>query len=138
MKIPEGYTTVTPYLIVPDCQRLINFLKEVFGAEELFRMGGDDDRIGHCEMQLGTSKLMMADSHPEHPATDVMLYVYVEDVDQTYRKALEKGATSTREPADQAYGDRNAGVRDYAGNIWYMATHKKDVPVEEFAETTTT
>ena len=134
MKLPEGYTNVTPYLIVPDCQRLIDFLKEVFDAKELFRMGGDADRIGHCEMQIGNAKLMMADSHPEHTAMEIMLYVYVENVDETYKKALNAGATSTREPADQPYGDRNAGVRDYAGNIWYMATHKQDVKLEEFAD----
>src|SRR5437763_1561902 len=103
MKLPEGYTNVTPYLIVPDCERLIEFLKEVFDAKELFRMGGDSDRIGHCEMQLGTAKLMMADSTPEHASMNTMLYVYVEDVDQTFKKALNAGATAEREPADQPY-----------------------------------
>lgn len=131
--IPEGYHTLTPYLIVDGAERVIEFMKQAFGAEELFRMPRPDGGLWHGEVQIGDSRLMIADSSPEYPPQPGVLYVYVEDADATYARALEAGATSMMEPADQFYGDRHGGVRDVAGNQWWIGTHVEDVPEEEIA-----
>lgn len=128
---PDGYHAVTPYLVVNGAAQLIDFLKQVFNAQAVARMPGPDGRIGHAEMRLDDSMLMLGDACAEHPATRTMLYVYVDDVDATYQRAIAAGATTVREPADQFYGDRNAGVKDFAGNYWCIAKHVEDVAPEE-------
>ncbi|HWC14642.1 MAG TPA: VOC family protein [Actinomycetota bacterium] len=130
--IPDGYPTVTPYLAVQGAAEVMAFLEEVFGAS----VRGDvmrrpDATVGHAELQLGDSLVMVGDTRDE-PSTN-MLHVYVEDCDVTYRRALAAGAESTMEPEDQFYGDRMAGVRDKWGNQWYIATHIEDVPADEMA-----
>jgi len=131
--IPEGYHTVTPYIVVEGAAKLIDFLKQAFGAEETFRMPMPDGKIGHAELRIGDSIIMMGDAGPEHPPMPTMLHLYVKDADAVYKRALQAGATSLREPADQFYGDRSGGVKDPVGNQWWIATHKEDVPPEELA-----
>jgi uncharacterized glyoxalase superfamily protein PhnB len=131
--IPEGYHTVTPYLVVPDVACLIDFLVQAFGAKETHRMSRPDGSIGHAEVKIGDSAVMMGQSNDQWKPMPGSIYLYVDDTDATYRRALEAGATSLMEPADQFYGDRNAGVQDPTGNMWWIATHKEDVAPEELA-----
>jgi PhnB protein len=129
--IPEGYHTVTPYLIVEGASDLIDFMKQGLGAEERMRMPQPDGKIGHAEMQVGDSVIMLSDANPDFPAMPAMIHLYVDDADAVYKRALAAGAMSVREPADQFYGDRSAGVKDAFGNQWYLATHVEDVSPEE-------
>jgi PhnB protein len=128
---PEGYNTVSPYLIVPGAERLIEFMRAVLGAQERSRLPGPDGSIGHAEVLVGESVVMLADPSDVAEAMPAMLSVYVEDCDETYRRALDAGATSLREPNTEFYGDRMAGVQDPMGNKWYFATHVEDVSPEE-------
>lgn len=131
--IPEGYHTVTPYLVVPGVAKLIDFLEQAFGAQEKERHARPDGAIMHAEVKIGDSIVMMGEPMGEFKAIPAALYLYVEDVDAVYKRALEAGATSVMEPADQFYGDRNGGVKDPAGNLWWIATHIEDVSPEELA-----
>jgi PhnB protein len=128
--IREGFHTVTPYLIVQEAAQLIDFVKQAFGATELFRGTGSAGGI-HAEVRIGDSMVMIGGGGAWRgepmPAT---LYLYMDDVDTVYKHALEAGATSIMEPADQPYGDRLAGVKDAFGNVWYISTHKEDVPLK--------
>jgi len=128
--IPEGYSTVTPYLCVVEAAKLIEFLKQAFAAEVIVRMDGPDGSVMHAEVKIGDSIVMMGQV-PAERATRAMLHLYVTDADATYKKALAAGATSVREMADQFYGDRSGGVRDAFGNDWHIATHVEDVSPEE-------
>lgn len=132
--IPEGYHSVTPYLVVPGAGRLIEFLKEAFKAEEVERMSQPDGTVLHAEVRIGDSIIMMGESSDKFPAMPAAIYLYVPDVDAVYKRALAAGAASTMEPANQFYGDRNAGVKDPSGNLWWIATHVEDVPREEMAK----
>jgi PhnB protein len=137
--IPEGYHTLTPYLIVHDAAGAIEFYKQAFGATEMFRMAGPDGRIGHAEIRVGDSQIMLADEHPEMNArsprtiggSPVSFMLYVEDVDGIVAQALAAGATLKRPIANQFYGDRTGGVEDPFGHNWYIATHVEDVAPEE-------
>jgi PhnB protein len=129
--IPEGYHTVTPYLMVRGAARFIDFLKDAFAAQELFRMPGPQGNVMHAEVRVGDSILMLSDASDEQPPTAVMLYLYVEDADAVYRRALQAGATSLAEPADQFWGDRTGAVQDPFGNRWWIATRIEDVSPEE-------
>ena len=120
--IPAGYHTITPYLVSPGAARVIDFLKAAFGAQELQRDARPNGTIRHAEVKIGDSVVMMGEATEEWPPMPAMLYVYVEDVDRVYRQAIEAGATSLREPADQPSGDRVGGVADPAGNQWWLAT----------------
>ena len=131
--IPEGYHTVTPYLVVPGVPRLIEFLQRVFDAREVERMAHEDGTIMHAEVQIGNSRVMMGEPTGQMTPMPAMLYVYVDDPDATWRRALDAGAVSVMEPKDQFYGDRSAGVRDPMGNQWWVAAHKEDVPPDEMA-----
>jgi len=129
---PEGYHSVTPYLVVPNVAQVIEFAKHAFGAVEIHPpVRRPDGSIMHCELRVGDSPVMMGEPMDQYPPMPACLYVYVDDTDATYRRALEAGGTSIMEPADQFYGDRNAGIKDPAGNLWWIATHKEDVPPEE-------
>jgi PhnB protein len=128
--IPEGYSTVTPYLCVVEAARLIEFLKQAFAAKVIVRMDGPDGSVMHAEVKIGDSMVMIGQV-PAERATRAMLHLYLPDADATYKKALAAGATSVREMADQFYGDRTGGVRDAFGNDWYIATHIEDVSPEE-------
>jgi uncharacterized glyoxalase superfamily protein PhnB len=131
--IPEGFHNVTPYLVVPGVAKLIDFLKQAFGATELFRMPRPNGTIMHAEVKIGDSIVMMGEPMGGHQPMPGSLYLYVEDADAVYKRTLQAGATSTMEPADQFYGDRSAGVKDPVGNHWWIATHKEDVSPDELA-----
>ena len=134
--IPEGYHSVTPYLIVNGAAQLLDFVMQVFSAQELFRFDGPNGTIGHAEIKIGDSIVMVADASTgdQGEAMPGVLNVYVDDVDKVYQQALEAGGTSLREVADQFYGDRTGGVRDPLGNQWWIATHVEDVPPDEMAK----
>jgi PhnB protein len=129
--VPEGYHTVTQSLVVKGADRLIDFLKEAFGAKEagIFRM--PNGTIAHAEVIIGDSRIMLGEEGPEMQAAPGRAYMYVRDSDSSYRKALKAGAISINEPKDQFYGDRTAAVKDPVGNIWTLATHKEDLSQEE-------
>jgi uncharacterized glyoxalase superfamily protein PhnB len=131
--IPDEYGSVTPYLVVEGAEGLLGFLQNAFGATirggDVMR--GPDGKIGHAEVEIGDSIVMLADVPPDGEAMRTMLNIYVEDCDATYKSALAAGAESVREPEDQFYGDRNAGVRDKWGNQYYVSTHIEDVSPEE-------
>ena len=137
--IPDGYHSVQPYLHIRGAAQAIDFYKKAFGATEVMRMPGPDGKLMHAEIRFGDSVVMLADEYPERgifsPAhfggATSSLMLYVEKCDDVYRKALAAGATSKREPTDQFYGDRMAGVEDPFGFQWWIATHIKDVSEEE-------
>ncbi|MGH2500066.1 MAG: VOC family protein [Candidatus Limnocylindria bacterium] len=131
--VPAGYHTVTPYLLVRGAERLIRFLQEAFGAEEIERVPGPSGRISHAEVKIGDSVVMMGEPSDPATVTSTMLYLYLEDVDKVYARALRAGGTSVQEPKNEFYGDRTAAVEDHAGNKWYIATHVEDVPTDELA-----
>jgi PhnB protein len=136
--IPDGYHTVTPYLYIKGAANALEFYKKAFGATELFRMDWNG-RLGHAEMQIGTSRIMMADEFPEMgvrgPLTiggsSMGLCLYVEDADAVFHRAVAAGANVVRPLQDAFYGDRSGTVTDPFGHIWTIATHKEDVPPEE-------
>ena len=137
--IPDGYPRVTPYLIVDGASEAIEFYSKVLGARERMRMGGPDGKVGHAELELGDSIIMLADEHPDMGAhgpmtvggTPISISVYVEDVDAVFATALEAGATEERPVENQFYGDRTGGFRDPFGHKWHVATHVEDVPPDE-------
>lgn len=134
----HNYNTLQAYLIIKDCAAAIEFYKNAFGASERMRMAGPDGRIGHAEIQIGDTTVMMADEHPEIEAfspehyggSPVSLHFYADDCDEIYRRALAAGAKTVRQPADQPYGDRNAGVLDPFGYKWWIATRQKQSQAE--------
>lgn len=128
---PEGYHTVTPYLVVRDAEGLMKFVKQVFHAEEVERMEYADGRIRHAELRIGDSIIMLGEALDDNARMPAMLYLYLEDINPVYQRALAAGARSLREPTDEFYGDRSAAVEDRFGNQWWLATHIEDVPVEE-------
>jgi PhnB protein len=131
--IPEGYHTVTPYLVVRGVAGLIEFLKQAFDAVEIHRLTRPDGGVGHAEVKIGDSRIMLGEPMGDRSPMPAMLYLYLNDVDAVYRRALEAGATSMSEPADQFYGDRNAGIKDPCDNLWWIATHIEDVSPEELS-----
>lgn len=137
--IPDGYHSITPYVIVKGAAAAIDFYKQAFGAVEMLRMPQPDGRVGHAELKIGDSVIMLADEFPEMntvgPKTlgnsPVGILLYVEDVDAVFTKALSLGATVNKPLADQFYGDRTGTVIDPFGHKWTVATHKEDVSPEE-------
>ncbi len=142
--IPEGYHTLTPYLVVKGAGEAIEFYKKAFGAKERFRINGPDGRVGHAELQFGDSTIMLADECLERGASGpktiggspVSLYLYTENVDAVIDRAVSAGATLKQAPANQFYGDRSGGVEDAWGHVWYIATHIEDVSPEELQKRT--
>lgn len=140
--IPDGYHTVQPYLYFKNAAEAIAFYTKVFGATERMRLNNKDGRIGHAEINIGDSCIMMADENeavgafsPErYGGAPMSLMIYVDDCDAVYKKALGAGSNSLREPADQFYGDRMAGVADPFGFQWWIGTHIKDVSLEEMKQ----
>lgn len=132
--IPEGFHTVTPYLVVPGVARLLDFLREAFGAEELGRYAGPDGRIMHALVKIGDAMVEMGEPSGDWAPMPCSLHLYVEDADAVYARAIQAGATSLYEPDVKAYGDREAGVRDPSGNFWYIATRQEQVSPEEFEQ----
>jgi PhnB protein len=140
--IPDGYPRLSPYLVVDGAARAIDFYHEVLGATERMRMPGPDGRIGHAELQLGDSVIMLADEYPEMDirgpkaigGTPVTLGVYVEDVDATFEAAIAAGAEALRPVEDQFYGDRSGQFVDPFGHRWSVSSHVEDVPPDEMAK----
>jgi PhnB protein len=135
--IPDGYHSITPYLIVRGGARAIEFYKKAFGATERFRMAAAEGVIMHAEIDIGGSCVMLADEGKEFRGPEalggspVTILLYVEDVDATVNRAVEAGAKLTRPVENQFYGDRTGGITDPFGHVWYVATHIEDVPPEE-------
>jgi uncharacterized glyoxalase superfamily protein PhnB len=129
--IPAGYHTVTPFVIVKDGAGFINFMKAAFNAEELTRVADEKGIIGHAEVKIGDSVIMLFDSKPEWPVTPVFLRLYVDDVDATYDQALKAGGTSITKLSDMPWGDRSCRVGDPFGNLWWIMTRKETVSPEE-------
>ena len=142
--IPEGYHSVTPYLIVRGAASALDFYKKAFGATELFRFPMPDGRIGHAEIKIGDSQIMLADEPQDEPhqriglkaprslnGTSVGIMLYVENVDAVAKQAISAGATEVRPVVDQFYGDRSGTVLDPFGHVWTIATHKEDLSPEE-------
>ncbi|PYS72938.1 MAG: glyoxalase [Acidobacteria bacterium] len=140
--IPEGYHSVTPYLIVRGAAEAIDFYRKAFGAVELFRFPSPDGKIGHAEIKIGDSPIMMADEYPDMgykgPQTiggsPVSLMIYVEDVDTVFNQAVAAGATIKEALQDKFYGDRMGTVTDPFGHVWHISTHKEDVSMDEMQE----
>jgi PhnB protein len=135
--IPAGYHTVTPYLVVSDAARAIEFYKQAFGANELFRMGGPEGRIGHAELKIGDSVIMLSDemmgnrSPQSFGGSPVSIFMYTENIDSTFNQAVSAGAKSDMPPADMFWGDRFGKLTDPFGHQWALATHIEDVAPEE-------
>jgi PhnB protein len=137
--IPDGYHAVTPYLVVDGAAQAIDFYKEAFGATEVMRMPAPGGKIGHAEIRIGNSHVMLADEHPEQGhrgpksvgGTPVGLLVYVADVDAVFKKAISLGATETRPVENQFYGDRMGSLTDPFGHNWMISTHFEDVSPDE-------
>ncbi len=129
--IPEGYHTVTPYLIVEDLPKLITFLENAFCGKVREKITMPDGRVTHAEVLIGNSHIMMGSASPEFPALPCMLYLYTEDVDGWYKKAIAAGAQSVMEPAVQTYGNKDGGVMGPLGNYWWIATQVEEVSSEE-------
>ena len=140
--IPEGYHSVTPYLIVRGAAEAIDFYRKAFGAVELFRFPSPDGKIGHAEIKIGDSPIMMADEYPDMGykgpqsigGSPVSLMIYVADVDSLFHQAVDAGATVKEALQDKFYGDRIGTVIDPFGHVWHISTHKEDVSMDEMQE----
>ncbi len=133
--IPQGYHSVTPYMVIRDAAKAIDFYKKAFGAVEKFRMAGPDGKIGHAEIQIGDSMIMISDENPQWGTkspqtlggTPVGIFLYVPDVDATFKQAISAGAKEVMAVTDQFWGDRYGKVADPFGHAWNLATHKEDL-----------
>lgn len=142
--IPDGYSSVTPYLVIKGAKDAIAFYQRAFGAQEIYKLEMPDGRIGHAELQLGSSRIMLADEMPEMPdvvvrspstvrGTTVGFNIYLEDVDASFPQAIAAGATVKRPVQNQFYGDRSGTVEDPYGHIWTLSTHVEDVSPDEIS-----
>ncbi len=139
--IPDGYHTATPYLIVNGAGRALEFYKQAFGAAELVRMDAPDGKVGHAEIKVGDSIIMLADEHPDMGfkspqslgGAGVSIMLYVENVDERFKQTIAAGAKELRPLQDQFYGDRSGTINDPFGHCWTIATHKEDVSPEEMS-----
>ena len=140
--IPEGYNSVTPYLVIKGAAKAIEYYKSVFDAKEVFRMDGPDGKVGHAELQIGNSRIMLADENTAMGnrsaetigGSPVSLYIYMPDCDAVVEKATAKGAKILKPVQDQFYGDRSGFFQDPFGHLWGVATHKEDVSPQEMKE----
>ncbi len=142
--IPKDYNTITPYLIIKGAAQAIDYYKKVFGATELFRMNGPDGKVGHAELKIGNSHIMLADENPSmgqgHTSaatigqSPVSLYVYLPDVDSVVKRASAEGAKVLKPVEDQFYGDRSGFIQDPFGHLWGVATHVEDVSPKDMEE----
>jgi len=138
--IPDGFHTITPYLIVNDAAKAIDYYRKALGAEEVSRHEDEQGGVRHAEIRIGDSMIMLTEETPAWPewkgplsrgGTPVHLYVYVSDADRVFQQAIEAGANELMPMQDQAYGDRSGGLTDPFGHVWYVATHVEDVTPEE-------
>ncbi|WP_313043608.1 VOC family protein [Pseudomonas sp.] len=138
--IPDGYHSLTPYMGIDKAGEAIEFYKKAFGATQVMRLDMPDGRVGHAELRIGDSSLMlgtpcdqMALRNPDEH-TSIGLHLYVEDVDAQFQRAVDAGATVVSEPKDQFYGDRSASVKDPFGHLWFLATHKEDLTEQQIRQ----
>lgn len=129
--IREGFHTVTPYLIVQGAERLIEFMKQAFGAEEIYRSPKPDGTLGHCQVRIGDSMVELADGNEQWQPAPATLHLYVPDTDATFERAIQAGATQLFAPSDTFYGDRSGAVVDPSGNRWFIATRIENLSDEE-------
>lgn len=129
--IPVGFHSVTPFLVVDGAEKLLDFMKAAFSAETIGLMKDPSGKVMHASAKIGNSIVMLTDASEKMEAMPCMLYLYVEDVDRVYKQALHAGGESLREPTDEFYGDRSAGIKDACNNQWWIATHIEDVSPEE-------
>lgn len=130
--VPEGYHTITPYMMVPDADAFLKFIEKAFGAKSKMEpMRNPDGKIMHADTKIGDSHLMFGQATAEYPAQPISLYLYVRDCDKIFKQAVDAGAESHVEPQDQFWGDRHGCVTDPFGNSWWVATHKKNVSANE-------
>lgn len=129
--VPKGLHTVTPYLIVDGADEQIEFIKNAFGGELTFMHRDDQDRVTHATVQIGDSTIMISDTMDDMKPVNAMLYIYTDDVDAMFRKAVNARARAEREPKNEFYGDRTAALKDRWGNSWWIATHVEDVSEDE-------
>jgi PhnB protein len=130
--IPEGYHTISPYLMVDDADAFHKFIKDAFGAtSKMEPMRGPNGKIMHADMVIGDSHIMFGEATKEYPAEKISLYLYVPDCDKAIKQAIQAGAKSKVEVQDQFWGDRHGSVKDKFGNTWWLSTHKKDVSEDE-------
>jgi PhnB protein len=140
--IPEGYHSVTPYLILSGAANAIEFYKTAFGAAEVMRMPAPGGKVGHAEVEIGGSRIMLADEYPDmgfrspkaYGGSPVGLHLYVEDVDAVARQALAAGAKELRPVKDQFYGDRTGSFEDPFGHVWHIATRKEELSPDELKQ----
>ncbi|HZR27746.1 MAG TPA: VOC family protein [Terriglobales bacterium] len=142
--VPKGYNSITPYLIIKGAAQAIDYYKKVFGATEVFRMDQPDGKVGHAELQIGDSRIMLADENPKMGqgytsaasigSSPVSLYLYIPDVDRVVERAVAEGAKTIKPVQDQFYGDRSGFIQDPFGHFWGIATHVEDVAPQEMAE----
>lgn len=128
MYIPDGFGTVTPYFFVRDAAKFVDFLVAAFGARELGRTAGPEGRIANAQVQVGTSTVMLSEASEHYPPMPAAYYLYVEDADASVRRALNEGARLEMEVADMPYGDRQGGVTDPFGNIWWISQRLEEKP----------
>jgi len=129
--IPEGFHTVTPYLLVDGAARLIEFLEAAFDATVLHRSDLPAGKVMHAQVRIGDSPVMLSDAREDMPATQSMIYLYVDDVDAVYARAISASATALREPVDEFYGDRSGGVLDPCGQQWWIGARIEEVDEHE-------
>src|SRR5438270_14032728 len=137
--VPRGYLTATPYLIIKDAASAIDFYKQAFKAKVMLCLSEPTGKIGHAEIQIGDSRIMLADEYPEmnfrspqaFGGTPVAISLYMQDVDRVVKKAIAGGAKVLRPVTDQFYGDRSGSLEDPVGHVWHVATHKEDIPMKE-------
>jgi PhnB protein len=142
--VPQGYHSITPYLVVRGAAQAIEYYKKVFGATETVRMNGPDGKIGHAELKIGDSIIMLADENPQRGQgftsattignSPISLYIYLPNVDQVIERASTEGAKVLRPAEDQFYGDRSGFIQDPFGHLWGIATHVEDVSPQEMKE----
>jgi len=142
--IPEGYNSITPYLIIKDAAQAIEYYKKAFGATEVFRMDQPDGKVGHAELKIGNSRIMVSEENPKMGhgytsatsigASPVSLYLYMPDVDRVVERAVAAGAKTLKPVQDQFYGDRSGFIQDPFGHLWGIATHIEDVSPKELQE----
>ena len=142
--IPQGYSSVTPYLVIKGADRAIEYYKNVFGAQELFRMDQPDGKVGHAELQIGNARIMLAEENPtmgqghlgatSTGSSPVSLYLYIPDVDRVVERAVAEGAKLIKPVQTQFYGDRSGFIQDPFGHLWGVATHVEDVAPQEIGE----
>jgi PhnB protein len=140
--IPAGYHSVTPYLAIKGASDAIEFYKKAFGAVEVLRMPGPGDTIGHAEVKIGDSRVMLADEFPDlnffspnhFKGSSIHIHLYVEDVDSVFNRALKAGAREVRPLRDEFYGDRTGSLEDPFGHVWHVASHVKDLSMEEITK----